>query len=318
MQDKDTNYAIQVDNINYDYDHLSILQNVSFKINQGNLAVISGHNGAGKSTLLNLINTSLKPKSGKIIINGKCNQKHATEIKKHIGVIFQSISLDKKLSLVENFKFYAWINKINNWEDKIANYLNWSSSNILQDYLEVPVEKLSGGMQRQGELIKCLITNPKILLMDEPTSGLDPHSRLSFLDTLNYIKKTNHVTILMTSHIVSDMLDSDIVLFMKEGKIKKIGKYQEIGQDFEQDKKLQILSTQSDVIYNIITEMGYKPMVYHNEIVVNIDNKSMLQLIKSITLKHIDKIITMNILPQSKTQAMDLLISIENGSSNNE
>ena len=192
------------------------VDNLSLEIKEGEFVILSGPNGSGKSTLFRILAGTALPSSGTITINGHDLIKNPAAIRPLLGVVFQSPALDKHLTINENLHIHAALYGVpsSQYIQRRDAALAWTD---LAGRLDQKVDTLSGGLARQVELAKVLMTDPKILLLDEPTTGLDPASRRNFVATLRRIQQERGMTVLMTSHIFTEAEDVDRVAIMKEG-----------------------------------------------------------------------------------------------------
>ncbi|OJX71318.1 ABC transporter ATP-binding protein [Magnetospirillum sp. 64-120] len=194
------------------------LDDLTLSVGEGEFAILSGPNGSGKSTLFRILCGLALPSSGAVTIGGFDLFKQPAEVRRILGVVFQNPAVDKHLSVAENLRLHADLYGIKG--DEFARRrdeaLGWTD---LADRLDQKVETLSGGLARQVELAKVLMTRPKVLLLDEPTTGLDPASRRNFLDALLRLQRQWKMTVLMTSHVFSEAEDVDRVAIMREGKL---------------------------------------------------------------------------------------------------
>lgn len=194
------------------------LDNLDLTVEMGTLCILSGPNGSGKSSLFRMLCGLSQPSSGSIRIDGSDVLANPGAARRITGVVFQSPALDKQLSVAENLRLHARLHGLGteDYRTRCAQALAWTD---LGDRLDERVETLSGGLARQVELAKCLLTRPRILLLDEPTTGLDPASRRSFLNTLKRVQQDENITILMTSHVFSDADYADTVAIMHNGRL---------------------------------------------------------------------------------------------------
>ena len=136
----------------------------------------------------------------------------------HIGVVFQQITLDMDLSIIENLRFHSNLHGINN-----KDFMNRAKSELEQvnlgDRINDKVRSLSGGQKRRVELARSLIHNPKLLLLDEPTVGLDPQSRRDLLEYVLKLKNERKMSVLWATHLVDEAEKSDKVIILNKGKI---------------------------------------------------------------------------------------------------
>ncbi|NFV81454.1 ABC transporter ATP-binding protein [Magnetospirillum aberrantis] len=194
------------------------LDSLTLSVREGEFAILSGPNGSGKSTLFRILCGLALPGSGSVRIDGIDLFAEPARVRRVLGVVFQNPAVDKQLSVAENIRLHADLYGISGPEftARRDEALAWTD---LSDRLDQKVETLSGGLARQVELAKVLMTRPRVLLLDEPTTGLDPSSRRNFLDALHRVQRERGMTILMTSHVFSEAEDVDRVAVMKDGRL---------------------------------------------------------------------------------------------------
>lgn len=183
---------------------LTILDNLSLRVDEGESVSIVGPSGSGKSTLLNIIGTLDKPTSGEVLFNGhdllKCDQNKLTEIRnKEIGFIFQLHHLLPQCTVIENVLIptLAGKSKPDNG-DKIQKAKMLLENVGLQDRADYFPGQLSGGELQRVAVVRALINNPKLILADEPTGSLDNKASLILADLLGNIDKK--VSLVMVTH----------------------------------------------------------------------------------------------------------------------
>lgn len=205
--------AIEIKNISKKYDGFT-LDNVSFHVPKGSIMGFIGQNGAGKTTTINALLNIISIDSGEISMLGKDHIKEEQEIKRHISAIFDTLPFHdifnaKDLSFILRDVFEEWN------EQTFYGYL---------DRFQLPKNKKFGqfskGMKMKLQIAAALSHNAKLLIMDEATTGLDPVVRNEILDIfLEYLQDEEN-SILMSSHITSDIEKiSDCVTFIDRGKI---------------------------------------------------------------------------------------------------
>jgi ABC-2 type transport system ATP-binding protein len=194
------------------------LFDLTLQVAEGEFAILSGPNGSGKSTLFRILCGLTLPSRGAVTIGGFDLFSQAAEVRRIMGVVFQSPAVDKHLTVAENIRIHADLYGIGGAEfTRLKDEaLGWTD---LADRLDHKVETLSGGLSRQVELAKVMMTRPKVLLLDEPTTGLDPGSRRSFLAALHRLQREHGMTVLMTSHVFAEAEDVDRVAIMREGRL---------------------------------------------------------------------------------------------------
>jgi len=207
------------------------VKGVSFYVEEGALFSLLGPNGAGKTTIISILTTLLAPTSGKCTIAGIDVDKNPGQVRQQIGVIFQNPSLDLNLTAEENIRFHANLYGLfpylptfslmpDEYKKKV---LELAGILGLEKDLYKPVKTLSGGMKRKLEIIRSLMHRPKVLFLDEPTTGLDPVSRQNLWSYLQKIRKTEDITIFLTTHYLEEAEGSDYVCIIDNGVIVSQG-----------------------------------------------------------------------------------------------
>lgn len=206
------------------------LNNISLQINQGELFCLLGPNGSGKSTLFKILSTLAKPTKGQAEVFGFDVVKNQDDVRQHIGVVFQNPSLDKKLTIKENLTHQGHLYNLRGaaLQKKIDDMLDRVG---LSDRKNELVEHLSGGMQRRVEIAKGLLHQPQLLLLDEPSTGLDPGARIDVMNYLTDLQKTEHVTIVLTTHILDEAEHCDRIAILDEGKVVALDTPQKLKEE---------------------------------------------------------------------------------------
>ncbi|MBF0324212.1 ABC transporter ATP-binding protein [Magnetospirillum moscoviense] len=194
------------------------LFDLTLDVPEGQFTILSGPNGSGKSTLFRILCGLATPSRGTVTIGGFDLGLQGAEVRRIMGVVFQSPAVDKHLTVAENIRIHADLYGIGGpeFQARKDDALAWTD---LKDRQADKVETLSGGLARQVELAKVMMTRPKVLLLDEPTTGLDPGSRRAFLDALHRLQKERGMTVLMTSHVFAEAENVDRVAIMREGRL---------------------------------------------------------------------------------------------------
>jgi ABC-2 type transport system ATP-binding protein len=191
--------AINVTNLSKKFKKFIAVDNINFKVNDGEIFAFLGPNGAGKSTTIKMMTTISKPTTGSITIAGFNTAKEEKNVRKSIGVIFQDPTLDDDLTAYENLYYHASLYGIPKKE--IKNKIEKMLDNIgLLERKDELVKKFSGGMKRRVEIARGLLHSPKILFLDEPTLGLDVQTRAFLWNQIKKINKKQKITIFFTTH----------------------------------------------------------------------------------------------------------------------
>lgn len=213
---------IQIDNLYKSYGEVKAVQNLSFRGKKGELFAFLGINGAGKSTTISILCGQLKKDGGRVEINGKSLDENPEGIKREIGVVFQNSVLDRPLSVYDNLKTRAALYGIEGeaFERRVKELDGLFG---LNEVLKRPYGKLSGGQRRRVDVARALLHKPSILILDEPTTGLDPQTRNIVWQVLDGLRKSEGMTVFLTTHYMEEAADADYVVILDSGKIAAEG-----------------------------------------------------------------------------------------------
>ena len=211
-------YALSVKNVTHHYKEVVALNELSLDVPAGQIFGILGPNGSGKSTLFRLVSTLTRVQRGSVEVFGWCTKTNTFEVRQYLGVVFQSPSLDRKLTVLENIRCQAALYGLSGAErdNRIDEFVNRLG---IADKLDTRCEKLSGGLKRRVELAKGLLHRPKVLLLDEPSSGLDPASRLDLWQALTQLRNEFGTTIVLTTHLLEEADKCDRVAILNLGAV---------------------------------------------------------------------------------------------------
>lgn len=240
---------IEINHLNKTFGDIKAVQDLSFRVKEGELFAFLGVNGAGKSTTINILCGQLSKDSGSVNICGSDLDARPDSIKRSIGVVFQNSVLDKELSVRDNLASRAALYGIKgkdfqNRLEELANLLEF------KNLLKRPVGKLSGGQRRRIDIARALLHKPKILILDEPTTGLDPQTRNLLWQVIGNLRKDENMTVFLTTHYMEEAADADYVVILDAGRIAAEGTPLELknaytgdfitiyGEDEEQIKEL--------------------------------------------------------------------------------
>ena len=193
---------IQVQNISKHFGSLKAVDNLSFKVNQGDVFGFLGQNGSGKSTTIRMLLSLIHPTSGNIQLFGMPLEKHRNEILEKVGAIIERPDLYPYLSAKEHLQLFAKVRK-----QKIAN------SAIRETLQKVglleragdKVQTFSLGMKQRLGIAIALVHNPQLIILDEPTNGLDPQGIADIRNLIKYLSREEGKTVLVSSHLLSEI-----------------------------------------------------------------------------------------------------------------
>lgn len=203
---------VVVEALTHRYGERVALDRVSFTVRRGEIFGLLGPNGGGKTTLFRVLCTLMKPGEGRVLMDG------GPVDRRRIGVVFQSPSLDKKLTVRENLMHQGHIYGMS------GDALRQRMKELLQRFAIADragdlVEKLSGGLRRRVELAKGLLHKPELLLLDEPSTGLDPLARRELGDYLATLRANDGVTVLLTTHLMEEADRCDRLALLDRGRL---------------------------------------------------------------------------------------------------
>ena len=209
---------IQVQNLTHRYGDRIALSNVGFEVKKGEIFGLLGPNGGGKSTLFRILSTMMVPTEGHALIAGFDVERKPAEVRRHVGVVFQTQSLDKALTVQENLRAQGHLHGLSGaiLGDRMERAMERLG---ISDRRKDLVETLSGGLRRRVEIAKALLQRPQVLLMDEASTGLDPAARRELSKHIESLREDEGVTILLTTHILEEADKCDRLILLHQGKI---------------------------------------------------------------------------------------------------
>lgn len=213
-----TKIVVDIAGLTHYYGERKALSGVSFQVQEGEIFGLLGPNGGGKTTLFRILSTLLLPTSGRATIFGLDVAKRPQEVRRRIGVVFQSHSLDNKLTAAENLRHQGHLYGLRgkHLQERISHVLERLGVASRRNDL---VETLSGGLRRRIELAKGLLHQPGLLLLDEPTTGLDPGVRREFWDYVDLLRSRDGVTVLVTTHLLEEAEKCDRLAILHQGEV---------------------------------------------------------------------------------------------------
>lgn len=210
--------VIEINNLVKKYGDKTAVDGISFSVHEGELFGFLGPNGAGKTTTVRCISTLTNITSGQVLVNGVDIVKDQTHAKQYIGVIQQQISLDKDLTIRENMISHAMYHGMGKKErdERISELTEYFG---LGEYLDKPVDSLSGGWKKRAAIVCAMLHQPKVLFLDEPTTGLDINARRLLWDVVKRLNATGTTIVLTTHYIEEAQVLCDRVGIIDRGKI---------------------------------------------------------------------------------------------------
>lgn len=241
-----TSPPVDVQQLSHRYGTHQALSELSLRVEQGEIFALLGPNGSGKTTLFRLISTLARVQSGQIKIFGYSVAAETARVRSTLGIVFQSPSLDRKLSVLENIRCQAVLYGLRGSAmaariDQVTRQLG------IHDRLNTKAEELSGGLKRRVELAKGILHRPRLLLMDEPSTGLDPASRLDMWHAIKELQQSSGVTVLLTTHLLEEADKADRIAIMSQGTSVAVGPPSELRRELG-EQVLSISTSQPNAV----------------------------------------------------------------------
>lgn len=211
---------IEVKNITKKYGSFTAVDNISFKIEEGEIIGLLGPNGAGKSTTMNMITGYIEPTEGEIKVEGYDISKKPKKAKAQIGYMPEGVPLYSDLTVKEFVTYMAELKKVDRKtrKEKVEKIIEQTG---LKDVEKKLTRNLSRGYKQRVSMAGALVGEPKILILDEPTVGLDPKQITEIRSLIKELGKTH--TIILSSHILSEVSQiCNKVIIINKGKIVAI------------------------------------------------------------------------------------------------
>lgn len=259
--------ALDIKNLSYVYNQGTSLEkkavdNVSLSINDGEIIGIIGHTGSGKSTFVQMLNSIMKPTSGKIFLDGKDiwkDYKNRKDVYFKVGLVFQYP--EKQLFSQTVYEDIAFGPKNQGFNEKQVEekvYEAMSFVNMDKKFLKRSPFELSGGEKRRAAIAGIFAINPSVLILDEPTSGLDPLSRENIINNILEYHSKKRGVIIFISHCMEEVAEiSDRVVVMDNGKIKMTDTPENIFCEYNNLKSINLDVPQITKIISNIYDKGY-------------------------------------------------------------
>lgn len=250
------------------YGKAEVVKHVSMKVKEGEIYGFLGPNGAGKTTIMKMILNLVKPAAGSIMVFGEPVLETSTSYLQNIGSIIETPVFYRKLSAGRNLKLHC--EYMGFYDDKrITEILDLVG---LQGCEGKPVREFSLGMTQRLGIAKAILTNPKLLILDEPINGLDPIGIRQMRDLLVNLKDTYGTTILISSHIISEIEQiADTIGVIDQGILIKEVSMEEVRREAVQYLEIHVdnVSGAAAVLdqkfeqlnYKIISDTGIR--IYH-------------------------------------------------------
>jgi sodium transport system ATP-binding protein len=219
---------IEVIELSKQFKKIKAVDNISFKVNKGEIVGLLGENGAGKTTTLRMIATMLKPTGGTVKVNGFNVISEGSRVRGEIGILFGGeVGLYDRLTARENIKYFAQLNGMSKREtEKSIDFLVETLD--MGEYVDRRVGKFSRGMKQKVAIARSIVHEPTVMLFDEPTAGLDVTAAKIVQEFILKCKEENRA-IIFSSHSMSEVEKlCDRLVIIHKGKIVEEGTKEEL------------------------------------------------------------------------------------------
>lgn len=226
---------IDVLNLSKTFKKIKAVDNISFKVNNGEIVGLLGENGAGKTTTLRLLATMLKATEGTAKVGGYDISKEASKVRGEIGILFGGeVGLYDRLTARENIKYFAQLNGMT--EEEIKKSMDYLIDILdMKEYIDRRVGKFSRGMKQKVAIARSIVHNPSVMFFDEPTAGLDITASRIVQDFIVKCKEKNDA-IIFSSHSMQEVERiCDRILIIHKGKIIEEGTIQSFKEKYKSD-----------------------------------------------------------------------------------
>jgi ABC-2 type transport system ATP-binding protein len=259
-----------VRNLHHQYGEHTALCGIDMDIKAGRVFALLGPNGSGKTTLFRILCTLLPVQKGQVRIGGFVSGEQPLRVRQQIGIVFQSPSLDMKLTVDENIACQGALYGIHGTElrlrrDELLQQLD------LTDRRDDRCQVLSGGLKRRVELAKGMLHRPRLLLLDEPSTGLDPSARLKLWDAIREMAGEG-IAVLLTTHLLEEADKADDIAIMSQGTVIAEGSPGELRAEMGEGV-ITIVADDASRAESILRDrLGLEPQRVHHQLRLEVDS----------------------------------------------
>jgi len=260
-----TTPAVEVSELTKRYGDIEAVRGIDFDVAAGETFGFLGPNGAGKSTTIKILCTLARPTSGAARVAGYDVVRQRDTVRRNIGLVFQDTTLDLYLTAEQNLKFHADLYGV--------------PKQILDERMKLVLEMVglwerrkgvvgtySGGMKRRLEIARGLLHAPKVLFLDEPTVGLDPQTRTSIWEYIRELKKTEDITIFLTTHYMDEAEHCDRIAIMDQGQIVALDTPEALKASVGKDRVQISTGDDGAAIGELARDFGIEAAVHENAV----------------------------------------------------
>lgn len=270
---------LELKNVTKAFGNRIAVNNISFKIEEGEIFGFLGPNGAGKTTTMKMICGLIKLTRGQITVCGKSVKSHE-QANKYIGGLIENPIMYNYMSAYDNLKYYASLYPNISKTDIIA----YAKIVGLENRLKDKVGTYSLGMKQRLGICQALLHNPKLLVLDEPLSGLDPSGVKEMRDFLKLLARKQRIAILISSHMLGEMEQlCDTIGIINNGYLIEVKSINQLRQGQETSKRIKIkVDCPNFAGKVIINELRLKVDVAGDSIIVQTSEKNITKVTETL------------------------------------
>ena len=243
--------GLEVTKLKKRYGDVTVVDDLSFSVKQGEVFGLIGPNGAGKSTTMMMIIGLLKSDGGSIKFDGQLFNPRDPEMRCHLGIVPQELAIYPDLTAAQNLRFFGGLNGVRGQRlaDRVDYVLHLTGLTKNADHTP---STFSGGMSRRLNFGIALLHEPRFVILDEPTVGIDPQSRSNLLDCVKHLSEQN-VGVLYASHYMEEIeAVCNRVAIIDRGKLLKMGTLDELLDRTRMDLGIKVAMLPQE----LITKLG--------------------------------------------------------------
>ncbi len=249
---------------------LTAVDDISFRVGEGEVFGFLGPNGAGKTTTINMLCTLMRPTAGSAKVAGYDVATERDAVRQSIGLVFQDPSLDDQLTARENLWFHSFLYNLTGSEcarriDEVLRVVG------LWDRRGAIVRTFSGGMKRRLEIARGVLHHPRVLFLDEPTLGLDPQTREHVWAYILDLQRKHEITVFMTTHYMEEAEHCDRIAIIDRGKIAALDTPEALKRTVGADIVTLRVEDSEDASREIRRRFGLEPLVEDKRIRLEVE-----------------------------------------------